>query len=170
MTLNALIYLLIFLVLLTAAYGAYSAAPWLPTRRRDVKRLADLAGIKEGDKIYDLGCGDGRLVFEAARRGATASGVEIFFLPWLYARIKSLFIPRTRILFGDLFFQDISDADAIFIFLLDKSYKKLVEKFNRELKPGTQVVVACWPIVEWRDKLVSSSQPADDLPMFVYKV
>ncbi|MFA5125251.1 MAG: class I SAM-dependent methyltransferase [Patescibacteria group bacterium] len=170
MTISILIYLLLFLVLLTAAYGAYSAAPWLPTRRRDVQRMMDLAEIKNGCKIYDLGCGDGRLVFEAAKRGATATGVEIFFLPWLYARIKSFFIPRTKILFGDLFFQDISDADTIFIFLLDKSYKRLTEKFSRELKPGAQVIVGCWPIAEWQDKLVSSSQPADNLPMFAYKI
>ncbi|MFA6593952.1 MAG: hypothetical protein WCT16_01715 [Candidatus Buchananbacteria bacterium] len=170
MTVNTLVYFLLFLVLLTAAYGAYSAAPWLPTRRRDVKRMMDLAELKPGDKVYDLGCGDGRLVFAAAKRGATATGVEVFFLPWLYARVKSFFIPRSKILFGDLFFQNIADADAVFIFLLDKSYKRLKEKFSRELKPGTRVIVACWPIAEWQDKLVNSSQPADNLPLFVYKI
>lgn len=170
MTVHVMVYLLLFLVLLTAVYGAWSAAPWLPTKRRDVKRMVDLAEIKPGEKAYDLGCGDGRLVFAAASRGATATGIEVFFLPWLYAKVKSWFIPRTKIIFGDLFFQNISDADVVFIFLLDKSYKRLVEKFSRELKSGARIVVGCWPIEEWQDKLVASSKPTDNLPMYLYKI
>jgi len=168
---GTLLYLLIFLILLTAAYGAWSAAPWLPTRKRDVERMLDLAEVKGGDVVYDLGCGDGRLVFAAAKRGAQARGIEIFILPWLYAWFKSLTVKGTKIYYGDLFSFGINDADVVFIFLLDKSYKKLIEKFKRELKPGCRVVISSWEINDWKDKLIKEDKPSDkDLPMYLYKM
>ncbi len=164
-----LLYLLFFLILGTAAYGAWSAAPYLPTRKNDVKRMIGLANIKSGDRVYDLGCGDGRLVFAAGKLGAEAIGIEVFILPYLYAWVKSWGNKNAKILFGDMFNFDISGADAVFIFLLNKSYGKLIEKFTRELKPGTRVVVGCWPIEEWKDKLVETNKPTDkDLPIYVY--
>jgi predicted RNA methylase len=137
--------------------------------------MVALADIKAGERVYDLGCGDGRLVFAAADNGAEAIGIEIFILPYLYAWLKSLFFkPKSgsaKILFGDLFNYDISGADAVFIFLLDKSYGRLVEKFKKELKPGTRVVVGCWEIKEWKDKLIKEDKPSDNkLPMYLYKI
>jgi SAM-dependent methyltransferase len=163
------LYLILFIVLFSAAYGAISAAPWIPTRRGDVKRMIDLAGVKKGDVVYDLGCGDGRLVFAAARLGAKATGVEIFILAYLFAKIKSFFIPHSRILFGDLFKKDISGADVVFIFLLDKSYGRLLAKFNRELKPGARVVVGCWPIKEWPAEITDKPNK-NLLTMYLYKI
>jgi SAM-dependent methyltransferase len=166
-----LVYLLIFLVLGTAVYGAWSAAPWLPTRNNDVKRMIKLANIKPGERVYDLGCGDGRLVFGAEAQGAEAIGIEVFILPYLYAAIKNLFHKRTKILFGDLFNYDLSGADVVFIFLMSKSYQKLAKKFEEELKPGTRVVTSCWPIDDWKDKLVKEDKPTDkDLPIYLYQI
>lgn len=166
-----LLYLLVFLILITAAYGANSAAPFLPTRKKDVTRMIDLAQVKPGDKVYDLGSGDGRLVFASANIGAQAVGIEIFILPYLYSWIRSFGNKRAKILFGDLFNFNISDADVVFIFLLNKSYGRLVEKFTKELKPGTRVVVGCWEIEQWQDKLVATNKPTENvLPIFVYKI
>ena len=167
----ALLYLLIFLILATAAYGAWSAAPYLPTRRKDVERMVALASIKPGERVYDLGCGDGRLIFASAKLGAEAIGIEVFILPYMYAWVKSWGKKNAKILFGDMFNHDISNADAVFIFLLNKSYGKLVEKFERELQPGTRVIAGCWEIKEWNDKLVGTSKPSNkDLPMFSYRM
>ena len=168
---TALIYLLVFLVLATAAYGAFSAAPWLPTRKGDVARMMDLAQIKPGERVYDLGCGDGRLVFSAAKAGAEAIGVEIFILPYFYAWVKSLFIKNAKILYGDLFNYDLSGADVIFVFLMDKSYKRLIAKLEKELKPGARIVVSCWEIPDWQKKLVKTDKPSDRLlPVYLYKI
>lgn len=166
-----LVYLLVFLILATAVYGAWSAAPWLPTRSKDVKRMVKLANIKPGERFYDLGCGDGRSVFAAAKEGAEAIGIEVFILPYLYAVIKSLFQKRTKILFGDLFNYDLRGADVIFIFLMNKSYQKLAKKFEEELKPGARVITSCWPIDGWEDKLVKEDKPTDrDLPLYLYQI
>jgi precorrin-6B methylase 2 len=168
---NFLLFVLIMLILITASYGAISAAPWLPTRRRDVKRMIDLADLKPGEVLYDLGCGDGRLTFEAARRGAKAVGIEVFILPYLYSWVISFFKKHVTILFGDLFNYNVSRANVVTIFLMDKSYKKLTKKLEQELKPGSRVVVSCWPIETWKDKLVKEDKPSDkDLPLFLYKI
>ncbi|MFA5047698.1 MAG: methyltransferase domain-containing protein [Patescibacteria group bacterium] len=164
------VYILIFIILFSAAWTAISAAPWVPTRSRDVKRMIDLAKIKKGETVYDLGCGDGRLVFAADRVGANGRGVELFVLPYVFAKIKSLFYKNSKIIFGDLFRINLAEADVVFIFLLDKSYQKLIKKFEQELKPGARVVVGCWPIAEWADKLIVKDKPSDrDLPIYVYK-
>lgn len=168
---SALLYLLVFLILGTAFYGAVSAAPWLPTKKKDVPRMIALADIKPGERVYDLGCGDGRLIFAATAKGAEGVGIEIFILPYFYAWVKSLFKKGSKILFGDLFNYDLSSADVVFIFLLDKSYKRLLEKFKKELKPGTRVVVGCWDMADWKDHLVKEDKPTDnDLPIYLYQV
>ena len=168
---TSLLYLLLFLILATAVYGAISAAPWVPTKSRDVKRMIALADIKEGERVYDLGCGDGRFVFAAASKGAEAIGVEVFILPYLYAWLKSLFYKKSKIMFGDFFNYDLSGADVVFIFLMEKGYGKLVEKFNKELKPGARVVIYCWGIDQWKDKLVKEDKPTGkDLPIYLYKI
>ncbi len=166
-----LIYLAVLIVLLSAAWGAKSAAPWIPTRRKDKSRMAVLGDVKEGDVVYDLGSGDGRLVFEASNKGAKAYGVEIFILPFLYSWIKSFWHKKSKIIFGDLFKRNISDANVVFVFLLNKCYGRLVEKFEKELKPGTKIVVGCWPIKELENKLVKRDKPTEiDLPIYVYEL
>ncbi len=169
MIIETLIYVIIFLILLSAAWAGYSAAPWLPTRSRDVKRMIILAGIKPGDKVYDLGCGDGRLVFAAAKAGAQAKGVDIFVIPYLVAKVRSWFVKNSKIIWGDLFKINLADADVIYIFLLDKSYPRLIKKFAKELKPGAKVVVHCWPIKEWENKLIKEDKPKDELAIYIYK-
>ena len=54
-----------------------SLAPYVPTPEDVVERMLDLAGVKEGDVVYDLGCGDGRIPIAAAKRGARGVGVDI---------------------------------------------------------------------------------------------
>lgn len=166
-----LLYLLIGLILITAAFGAISAAPWLPTRRRDVKRMVDLSEIKPGEFLYDLGAGDGRLTFEAAKRGASAVGIEVFILPYLYAWIVSFFKKRVTILYGDFFNYNLSRADVVTVFLMDKSYKRLTAKLERELRAGSRVIVSCWPIESWKNKLIKTDKPSDkELAIYVYKI
>ncbi len=166
-----LLYLLIFLILATAVFGAYSAAPFLPTKRKDVKRMIDIADIKSDDIVYDIGSGDGRLVFASIKAGANqAIGIEVFILPYLFAWLKSFFFKRTKFLFGDFFNYNLSNASVVFVFLLDKSYQKLIKKFKEELKPGTRIVVYCFEIKEWSDNLIKTDKSQENLPVYLYKI
>jgi SAM-dependent methyltransferase len=106
--------------------------------------MLTLAEVGPGDLVYDLGCGDGRMVVTAARRyGARAVGIEIDPLryAWCQALITVLGLrDRVRIVYGDFFSQDLSDADVVTCYLLQSTNNRLEGKLNQELRPGTRVV------------------------------
>jgi SAM-dependent methyltransferase len=146
------LFLILTAVVLTFAYAAWRAAPWVPTWRRDIDRFVRLADIKPGQRVYDLGCGDGRLVRAAARAGAIATGFEISLLPYCIARIVKNFFhltPNHTILFKDFWNVDLSSADLIYVFLTPRAYPRLKEKLERELRSGTRVITYVWPIEGW---------------------
>lgn len=119
-------------------------APWVPTPMKKVHAMLDLAEVGPEDVVYDLGCGDGRLVITAARRyGAKAVGVEIDPLRVAWCRLMvGLWGVRDRvtILRGDFFDLDLSAATVVACFLRQRTNNKLEEKLLRELRPGTRVV------------------------------
>lgn len=171
-----MMYILIFVLVIllgTMAYAGYSAAPWVPTRARDVQRILRLAKIQPGEKVVDLGCGDGRLVVAAARDfRAKAVGIDIGIPQYIHAQIMRLRQPgsvraQTRIIWGDLFQYNVRDADVVVVYLLSKSYERLVKKFVRELKPGVRVVVEAWPISAWEPAQVDKEIGA--VPLYLYK-
>lgn len=129
---------------LSVLWPRLRGAPWLPMRMRTVYKLLDLAEVGPDDVIYDLGCGDGRLIVAAARRyGARAVGIEIHPLRvlWCRALIAALGLrDRVRVVRGDLFTQDLSDADVVICYLLQRTNNQLESKFKQELGPGTRVV------------------------------
>ena len=119
-------------------------APWVPTRLRTVRKMLELAEVGQDDLVYDLGCGDGRTLVTAARRyGARAVGIEIDPLryAWCQALITILGLrDRVRVVYGDFFSQDLSEADVITCYLLDSTNRKLQKKLLCELNPKARVV------------------------------
>ena len=148
--------ILIFLILITFFYSIFRAISWFPMWSKDTKNVLDLAEVKSGQKIYDLGCGDGKLLFAAARLGAKAEGLEISVLPYLLAKIRQLFSKdKVTIKFRDFWLVNLSDADVVFFFLIPRIYPQPTKKLKKELKPGTKVVAYAWPIKEWQPIKVS---------------
>ena len=146
------IIIFIFVLLLTFAYAGWRGAPWVPTRKRDVERFLKLAEIKPGQKMYDLGCGDGRLVCAAAKAGAKTQGFELSLFPYVLANIRRLFQKdraRIKISFRDVWYSNLSDADVVYFFLMPKVYPKLKQKFEKELKSGAKIIAYVWPIDGW---------------------
>ena len=119
-------------------------APWVPTPMKKVHTMLTLAEVGEDDLVYDLGCGDGRLVITAARRyGARAVGIEIDPLRYIWSQIMvTLWGVRDRvsIVYGNFFAQDLSTATVVTCFLRQKTNDQLEEKLLKELRPGTRVV------------------------------
>lgn len=143
---------IIFIFLLTFAYAGLNSAPWVPTKKKDVERFLKLAEIKPGQKMYDLGCGDGRLICAAAQAGAQAYGCELSLLPLILVYLRRLFQKeksRIKISYQSIWQADLRDADIVYFYLLPKIYPKLKEKLEKELKKGAKVIVYVWPIKGW---------------------
>jgi cyclopropane fatty-acyl-phospholipid synthase-like methyltransferase len=109
-----------------------------------VRQMLDLARVKPGELVYDLGCGDGRLLITAAREyQAKGVGIELDPLRWLLCQLLITIYgvrDQVEIQQGDLFKMDVSSADVVSCYLLPETNKKLEEKLMRELRPGTRVV------------------------------
>lgn len=132
--------------------------PYAPTPTREIEKIIAALRIEPGARVYDLGCGDGRVVRAAARAGARAVGYEVS--PWLYlvSRVKSLGKPRAKIRFGDFSKADLSDAGAVFVFLLDLVLPDVVAQLDSQLEPGTRVVSYGFPLPGWKpDEVIATS-------------
>ena len=114
--------------------------PFVPTPRRIADSMFRLARVRRGERIFDLGCGDGRLVIAAAKRGARATGYEISLPTCAFAKLRSLRQPGARILFGDFWKQDYAQVDVIFCFLLRRSMARFEREIWPHLKVGCRVV------------------------------
>lgn len=131
-------------------------ALWQPTDRVTVRRILHLAQVKEGERVLDLGCGDGRIVVAAAREfHANATGIEIDPARVLWARAWTLLAgvsSRTRILWGNMYSAGLTGADVVILFLSPTANYKLQERLRRELKPGARIVSYYHPMWGWEPK------------------
>jgi 16S rRNA A1518/A1519 N6-dimethyltransferase RsmA/KsgA/DIM1 with predicted DNA glycosylase/AP lyase activity len=111
-------------------------APYLPTRRREAQDALDLLDLKKGQTLYELGCGDGRVLLQAARRGLSVTGYELnpilalvsWLVTWRYRQ-------QVRVVCGNFWTADLSQADGIFVFLIDRYMKRLDSKLTEIKKP-----------------------------------
>jgi protein-L-isoaspartate O-methyltransferase len=138
-------------------------APYYPTPESIVEKMLQLGGLKAGEKMFDLGSGDGRIVIMAAEKfRAEAVGVE-----WdkeLYRqsmeRIAALKLQKTaRIINGDILQQDYSSADLITVYLLPLSNDKVRPILDRQLKKGTRIVAHDFEFRDWKPVKV---EPVED--------
>ena len=124
---------------------------WVPTPAVTVEKMLDLARVTPQDYVVDLGSGDGRNVIAAAKRGATALGVE--YNPAMVALSRSAAAKegvsgKATFVEGDMFAADFSKATVLALFLLPDNMRTLEPKFLA-LKPGTRIVANTFGIDEW---------------------
>ena len=128
-------------------------AGWVPTPRRVVRRMLRLAWVGPGDTLFELGSGDGRIMFMAAREfGAEAVGIEadplrvLLTLAWI--RLTGL-TGRVSVLWGNFFKKDLGAASVVTVYQSTEINNRLKDKFTRELKPGTRVVSHAFMFDGW---------------------
>ncbi len=154
MWLIALLLLFIsFILLFSLVASFFAGAIWSPTPMKTVRKMMEIAEVKPGEKVYDLGSGDGRIAIAAARKfRATSVGIEIN--PFL-ALLGKLKIAAGRIgssvkfIWGDLYKHSLRDADVVAVYLSPQGNKKLKKKLTQELKRGARIVSHRWRFKGW---------------------
>lgn len=118
--------------------------PFVPTPKKTMDTMLRLAKLKKGEIVYDLGCGDGRLLIEAAAKGATAIGYEFSYPTYLLAWFRTRNMGNATARFGNFWRHSYDDADVIFCYLLTHTMKDFEEKIWPTLKKGCRVVSHCF--------------------------
>lgn len=130
----------LFLLIAPGLYAAFTSGPFVPSARKRHKTMLKLAKLTDADVVYDLGCGDGRLVFSASKLAGKACGYDLSIPLVIYGKFLSLFYPRSEILFGNIWKQNYDDATVIFCYLLPNSMTKFHKEVWPKLKKGTRVI------------------------------
>ena len=135
-------------------------APYYPTPETIVEKMLVLGDLKAGEKMFDLGSGDGRIVIMAARKfHAEATGIE--YDKDLYResmeKIRKLGLQKTaRIVHGDIFQQNYSSADLVTVYLLPNSNDKVRPMLEKQLRKGARIVSHDFQFKDWTAEKVET--------------
>ena len=121
-----------------------AAVPYVPTRPEIVQGMLDLAQVTKSDVVYDLGCGDGRIVIAAAKeRGASGLGVDIQPDVIDHANAQAQYAGvdgRVKFMLGDLFTLDLKPATVVMLYLSVELNVRLIPRLKSQLRPGSHIV------------------------------
>ena len=145
--------------------------PYVPTPLPIVHTMLKLAGVQKGDVVYDLGCGDGRIVIEAAKLyGAHGVGIDInpdrirdARLNAHQAGVEDL----VKFIEADLYTADIHEATVVTLYLLPSVNLKLRPKLWSDLQPGTRVVSHAFDMGDWKPE---KSDDVDGRPVYFWTI
>ena len=162
--------IILFILTVTYAIGAKSAAPWVPMRANDIERVLHiLKKFPEVKKIIELGAGDGRLLTETSKAGYVSEGYEIALLPFIIGHIRKYTQHSNYTIHYKSFWNaDLSNADAVYFFLMPQIFEKTKNKLLAELKPGTLVISYTWAVPGL--EIISTDQVPGRPKIFVHKI
>jgi SAM-dependent methyltransferase len=151
--------------------GGTPDVPYVPTPPEVVDAMLKMASVRDGDVVYDLGCGDGRIVIQAASRHAVR-GVGIDIDPDRIAEATQNatdagVTDRVQFRNENLFEADLSDASVVTLYLLSSVNLRLRPKLLSELKPGTRIVSHAFDMGEWRPE---RTEEIDGRQIFFWRV
>ncbi len=149
--------------------------PDYPTPQAVVERMLQAAHVSAGEMVYDLGCGDGRIVIAAARQfKARAVGIELSrdIYEKTAARIKQMGLAdQVKIVHGNALHYDLSPADVVTLYLMTSSNDRLRPAFDRYLKPGARVVSHDYEVRGWKPASVEKMEAGGRMHViYVYEV
>src|SRR5690606_20870428 len=147
------------LTVCTTFWASAQDVHYVPTRQAVVDAMLELANVTKNDVVYDLGCGDGRIVVTAAKKyGATGKGIDID-----PQRIKEAnenaqsngVTDKVKFEQANLFESDVSEASVVTLYLLNSLNMKLRPILLEQLKPGTRIVSHAFNMGDWEpDKTI----------------
>lgn len=149
--------------------------PYIPTPAKLVRAKLEFGEVKRDDKVYDLGCGDGRVLVIAAKKyGCHGVGVEfqpsVAELAWSKVADHSV-EDRVEIRCEDYQETDLSEADLVVLYLTLRTLVTLSDKL-RELKSGARIVTHDFPLTGWKlsEQSAWTSPKGQAVPLFLYRV
>lgn len=130
-----------------------TGGPFVPSSKKSVDAMVALAKIRSGQTVIDVGSGDGRVLFAAAKKGANAIGIEIN--PYLvrFTQIKAFlgaYRGRITVRWQNLWSADLTNADVVFVYLIPWKMDVLAKKLKKELKPGALVISNSFMFPDWK--------------------
>lgn len=188
-----IVYLIIFIIIFFITLAALiisgsiivglvmaKGVPFVSLPKADWTRMCELAEIKPGDKVYDMGCGKANLLIVANKKfGARAIGYEISLWPYLWGKLMIwLYGAKVELKMKDFMRADISEADVILSYLFPDAMARLEPKFKQELKSGAKVVSYAFYLPQTQPEKIASSyqkfskitgKPLHTSKIYVYK-
>lgn len=158
------------------AQDPWPEVPYVPTPTPVVEEMLRLANVGKNDVIYDLGCGDGRIVITAVQKYGAARGVGVDIDP---ERVKESndnarkagVTDRVKFLQQDLFATNFSEATVVTLYLLPDVNLRLRPKLLSELKPGTRIVSHAYDMGDWKpEKVVKVPGPDRERTIYYWVV
>lgn len=125
----------------------------VPSKPEKVEKMIKMLAVNPGDKVADLGSGSGRLLVALAKAGAVAYGYEIN--PFLVAQSRKIakeagLQDKIFVCRKNLWRQNLADFDAIVLYQMAHTLKRLEKKFEKELRPGAKVVSNYFKLPSWK--------------------
>ena len=155
--------------------AAKGEVPYVPTPPEVVDAMIKLAGVRAGDVVYDLGCGDGRIVIAAAQiRGVRGVCVDIDPERIRESRRNAELAGvagRIQFVQGDLFQTPIQDATVVMMYLLPQVNLRLRPRLLAELRPGTRIVSHAFSMGDWKPRReIEVGDPPASAPVYLWIV
>jgi hypothetical protein len=145
-----LVFTLLLLLIIASAFLGFliTRVPFIRTPSRDIGEIIRLGNIGTGDTVYDLGSGDGKIIFALAKHtGARGVGFEQAHWTHVLASIKNKFLGNRNLFLRDNFFNHSwSGATVIYCYLYPPLMRQIGEKIKTDCKPGTRILVRDFPI------------------------
>lgn len=143
-----IVFLLIILSFIWPPDSPWS--PWWRTNKKTARAACRLANVSNKDIVYELGSGDGEFILTAAKEfGAVkAIGIEIDYTRFLISMVRKKLgkFGNVRFVRGDFKKINLSDATAVYFYLVPAVIERILPKLKKELKPGTRIVSLKYPI------------------------
>ena len=136
-----MIWLVLILMFLPFAVVILFGAPYLPTMKKQAGEALDLLNLKKGELFVDLGCGDGLMLKEAAKRGLIVHGYELNPFLYIVSMLRTIrYRKQVYVHLGDFWKQKLpGGSKGVYVFLLDRYMIKLDEKLLKEA-PGAKLL------------------------------
>jgi 16S rRNA A1518/A1519 N6-dimethyltransferase RsmA/KsgA/DIM1 with predicted DNA glycosylase/AP lyase activity len=149
-------------VLILIFTGTFSFAIWIPTKKKDLPRIAELIDPKPGETFVEIGCGDGRVVHFLSKKFPTAKFVGIELSPFFFAlaKLRKFFRPRKnlKIIYGNAANFNFKKVKIVFLFLMPTAIAKLEKKIANEAPRDAQIISYVFPFSSARKFRTFSAQ------------